>query len=88
MKIHEAPHGINVVVETNQNAVYIGRYDETNGFTVLMHDVDVHELADGEDAEQYIKNTAKYGIAVTHKDFTFETSAITNVRLLGDVPKD
>ena len=88
MNIHEAPHGINLVVETNQNLVYIGRFDETNGFTALMRDVDAHTLAEGEDAEQYIRNTAKFGIAVNQKDVTFETAAITKVRLLGDISKD
>lgn len=87
MKIHEAPHGINLVVETDRNVLYIGRFDETNGFTVLMHDVDVHRLAQGEDAEQYIRNTAKYGVAVNEKDVSFDAAGITRVRLLGDVPK-
>jgi len=87
MKIHEAPHGINLVVETKENVVYIGRFDETNGFTVLMHDVDVHPLAGGEDAEQYIRTAAKYGVAVNQKDVSFDTSGITRVRVLGDIPK-
>ena len=87
MKIHEAPHGINLVVETDRNVLYIGRFDETNGFTVLMHDVDVHRLGQGEDAEQYIRNTAKYGVAVNEKDVTFDAARITRVRLLGDIPK-
>jgi hypothetical protein len=87
MKIHEAPHGINLVVETSAGLLYIGRFDETNGFRVLMHDVDVHRLAPGEDAEAYVRNTAKYGVAVTDKDVSFDASTITRVRLLGDVPK-
>lgn len=88
MKIHEAPHGINLVVETSADVVYIGRFDETNGFTVLMHDADVHQLAEDEDAEEHIKTSAKYGIAVSHKDVTFDANTVTRVRLLGDIPKD
>jgi len=88
MKIHEAPHGINLVVETDKNVLYIGRFDETNGFEVLMHDADVHTLESGEDAEAYIQQAAKYGVAVTHRDVTFDTAGITRVRLLGDIPKD
>lgn len=88
MKIHEAPHGINLVVETSADVVYIGRFDETNGFTVLMHDADVHQLAEGEDAEEHIKTSAKYGIAVSHRDVTFDANTVTRVRLLGDIPKD
>ena len=88
MNIHEAPHGINLVVETDRNLVYIGRFDETNGFQVLMHDADVHEVAEGEDTEAYIKSVAKYGIAVNHRDVSFDAMGITRVRLLGDIPKD
>jgi hypothetical protein len=87
MKIHEAPHGINLVVETDRNVLYIGRFDQTNGFSVLMHDVDVHSLAQGEDAEQYIRNTAKYGVAVNEKDVSFDAARITRVRVLGDIEK-
>jgi hypothetical protein len=88
MNIHEAPHGINLVVETDRNVLYIGRFDETNGFQVLMHDADVHELTPGEDAEVYVRTAAKYGVAVNHKDVRFDTAGITRVRLLGDVPKE
>jgi hypothetical protein len=88
MKIHEAPHGINLVVETDRDMLYIGRFDETNGFQVLMHDADVHPLEPGEDAEAYVRTAAKYGVAVTHKDVTFDAAGITRVRLLGDVPKE
>ncbi len=31
MQIHEAPHGINLVVET-PDTLYIGRFDQTDGF--------------------------------------------------------
>lgn len=88
MNIHEAPHGINLVVETDARVLYIGRFDETNGFQVLMHDADVHQLSEDEDAEAYIRTAAKYGVAVNHKDVTFDTTGITRVRLLGDVQKE
>ena len=38
--IMDAPHGINIVVECNDGTIYIGRFDESNGFEVLMHDCD------------------------------------------------
>ena len=88
MNIHEAPHGINVVIETKDQRVFIGRFDETNGFTALLHDADVHDVGEGEDAEEYIRNTAKYGVAVKHRDVTVDVPTIERVRLLGDIPKD
>ncbi|MCZ6596647.1 MAG: hypothetical protein O7B99_03310 [Planctomycetota bacterium] len=87
MNIREAPHGINLVVET-KDVIYVGRFDESNGFQVLMHDCDVHPLQEGEDTEEYIRNIAKYGVAVNHRDITFDAVGITRVRLLGDIAKD
>ena len=86
VEIHEAPHGINIVVDT-ERAIYIGRFDNTNGFEVLMHDCAVHQLEDGEDPEVYVKQTAKYGVAVDHKDVTFPTSIVKRVRILGDIER-
>ena len=87
MKIHEVPHGINVVIETEQGRVYIGRFDSTNGFTALLHDCDVHPVKPGEDGEAYIRETAKYGVDVNHKDVEVEVMGITRVRTLGEIPK-
>lgn len=84
MEIHEAPHGINIVVDT-ENSIYIGRFDNTNGFEVVMHDCAVHAITEGEDPEAFVKQTAKYGIPVEHKDFTFPTAGVKRVRILGDI---
>lgn len=88
MQIHEAPHGINVVIETHGPKLVIGRFDSTTGFTALLHDCDVHELAPGEDAEAYIRETAKYGVDVKERDVELEVSEIKRVRLLGQIPKE
>jgi len=87
MNIQDAPHGINVVIETNDARVLIGRFDSTNGFEALLHDCDVHALAAGEDSEAYIRNTAKYGVAVNAPDVHVDVGAIERVRLLGEIPK-
>jgi hypothetical protein len=87
MNIQDAPHGINLVIETNDARVVIGRFDETNGFTALLHDADVHTVESGEDAEAYIRNTAKYGVAVNAPSVQVDVGTIERVRLLGDIPK-
>lgn len=90
MKISEAPHGINLVVETRGPKgprLYIGRFDSTNGFQVVMHDCDVHDLAPGEDSEAYVRQTATYGIAVNQRDVGFEAASVQRVRVLGDIEK-
>ena len=87
MKIHEAPHGINVVVETHDRRVVIGRFDSTNGFTALLHDCDDKAFGPDEDPEPYIRETAKYGVDVKHRDLQLDVMQIARVRLLGDIPK-
>lgn len=87
MQIHEAPHGINLVVETDQ-IVYIGRFDSSNGFEVLMHDCCIHTIAEGEDTEVFVRQTAKFGIPVDQKDIKFDAHAVKRVRALGDIPKE
>lgn len=85
--IVNAPHGMNLVVETRGGIVYIGRFDESNGFEVLMHDVDVWEPAQGSDAEHWIRETATYGVDVKHRDYRFPATDVTRWRALGEVEK-
>jgi hypothetical protein len=85
--IQHAPHGINLVVETSGGRVYIGRFDSSNGFQVLMHDVDVYDPPAGTDPEPYIRETAKYGVDVKQKSVAFDAGSIRRWRALGDVPK-
>ena len=91
MDLRSAPHGINIVVETEDKRgkrVVIGRFDSTNAFEALLHDCDVHPLGPAEDAETYIRQTAKYGIAVNAKDATVDLMGVKRVRVLGEIPKD
>jgi hypothetical protein len=87
MQLTEAHHGINLVVETG-DTIYIGRFDNSNGFQVLMHDCSIHPIDGAEEAEEFVRNTAKYGVAVDQRDVVFDAAAIKRVRLLGDIPKD
>ena len=87
MQLTEAHHGINLVIET-PGKIYIGRFDNSNGFQVLMHDCSVHTTTSEEEAEEFVRNTAKYGVAVDERDVVFDAAAIQRVRVLGDIPKD
>lgn len=86
MNIAQAPHGINLVVETS-DMVYIGRFDQTNGFEVVMHDAATHSIHDENDTEGFIRQTAKYGVPVQHRDLVFPSNGIKRVRRLGDIIK-
>ncbi len=85
--IQEAPHGMNLVIETRGGKVYIGRFDMSNGFEVLMHDCDIFEPAEGADPEHWIRETATYGVDVKQRDLTFSASEVLSWRPLGDVEK-
>lgn len=84
--IAQAPHGINVVVQT-ADTVYIGRLGKLLGDQVNMHHAAVFQVADGEDPEPLIRQTARYGVPVEHVELAFENLGITRIRKLGDVPK-
>lgn len=87
VRIQDAPHGVNVVVETRGVRVYIGRYDSASAFTALLHDCDVHDFGPGEDRERYIREAATYGIDVRQRDVSVEVAQVTRVRLLGEIEK-
>lgn len=87
MNIQDAPHGINVVVETASGRVYIGRFDSANGFTALLHDCDVRDLPDMHSREQHIRESATYGIDVRERDTQVDVLQVTRVRLLRDIQK-
>ena len=86
MNIAQAPHGINLVVETPE-MIYIGRFDESNGFEVLLHDADVFDPASGDDPEHWKRETATYGVDVKHRDLRFPAAGIKGWVALGDVEK-
>jgi hypothetical protein len=85
--IQQAPHGSNLVIETKTGRVFIGRFDSSNGFQVLMHDCDVYDPPAGTNPEDYIRETAKYGVDVKQRDVTVDALSITRWRLLGEIPK-
>lgn len=85
--IHQAPHGLNLVIETKSGRIVIGRFDSTNGFQVVMHDVDVYDPPSGTDPEHYIRESATYGVDVKQRDFTFEAAQVVRWRKLGEIQK-
>lgn len=86
MNITQAPHGINVVVET-EGTVYIGRLGKLSGDQVNMHHAAVFQVAACENPEDLIRRTARYGVPVEHIELAFGSGDIRRIRKLGDVPK-
>lgn len=86
MDIAQAPHGINLVVETD-NAVYIGRMGKPEGDKVRMHHAATFNVNPDQSPEALIRETAKYGVPVAHLDLVFAPIGIRRIRKLGDIPK-
>ena len=87
MRIQDAPHGMNVVIETQTGQIVIGRFDSTNGFSAVLHDCDVMVFEPGLAAEAFVQETATYGVDVKHRDFELDVASIRRVRMLKDIPK-
>ncbi len=86
-RIHDAPHGLNLVIETRSGRVILGRFDSASAFQVLVHDCDIYDPPPGTDPEPYIRETATYGVDVKQRDFSFAVADVVRWRRLGDVPK-
>ncbi len=85
--IAHAPHGMNLVVEMTDGAVVIGRFDESNGFEVLMHDVDLWQSSQEGDRDHWIRETATYGVDVKERDWKFPANSVKGWTPLGQVEK-
>jgi DNA-directed RNA polymerase subunit E'/Rpb7 len=85
--IMNAPHGMNLVIECKSGTVVIGRFDESNGFEVIMHDVDIWEPKQGEVAAPWIRETATYGVDVKQRNFKFAALDVVKWTPLGDIEK-
>jgi hypothetical protein len=79
-------HGITVVVDTKDAAVYIGRCWEMNDQEIVLLDVDEHENGrDGLSKEEFIRQAAKVGVWKKHDRVVVPRSAVASVVRLGDV---
>lgn len=86
MDISQAPHGINLVVET-QNMVYIGRFDRIADEEVRLQHASMHRVVDEEEGQSIIREAAKFGVPVQHNELAFPSRGIFRVRRLGDIVK-
>lgn len=84
-----APHGMNLVVECTDGSAVIGRFDESNGFEVTMHDVDLWAEGQGtpEEREQWMRQTATYGVAVKERDHRFSARLVERWRPLSEIER-
>ena len=82
---HAELHGITVVIETRGSLTYVGRYDSEDERGVLMLDVGVHDAAaGGTSREDYVRNSARFGIRSDHKHLVVPADQVIRITRLGE----
>lgn len=78
-------HGLTVVVDTPGSRIYIGRYDFEDEEKLVLNDVEVKDLASGEDKSAYLARSAKYGVFVNTDRVKVPRADIVSVRRLSEI---
>lgn len=86
MDIRSAPHGQTLVIE-KADAVYVGRFDSTNGFQVFLHDAALRKTVPGAARDAWLAEVATFGVPVEERDLIVDADGIQSVRLLRDVAR-
>jgi hypothetical protein len=80
---HSELHGVTVVLETNGSQTYVGRYDSEDERGVHMLDVGVHDAtAGGGSKEEYVRQSAKFGIRTDHKHLVVPAAHVARITRL------
>ena len=85
---HDELHGYTVVINTSVGETYVGRWHHEEDGRILLNDVALHVDDQGDQSqEEFIKQTALWGVQVTHPQALVERKTVTDVKRLGDVAK-
>ena len=86
---HSDLHGVTVVVETDAEAVFVGRYHEETAAGILLHDVAEHrELAGGPTREEFLQRTLKFGVRAAHRSLMVPAGTVRRMARLVDWGRD
>jgi hypothetical protein len=79
-------HGITVVVDTNSDAVYVGRCDDMDDHQVILLDADVHRSEESDQSkEDWVRRAAEFGVWKKFDRLVIPRSDVVSVRRLGDL---
>ena len=79
---HSELHGITVVLETNGDAVFVGRYHEETAQGVLLHDV--AEQRDPASRAEFLRKTLKFGVRAEQRHVVVPTAEVRRIVKLVD----
>jgi hypothetical protein len=82
---HAELHGVTVVLETHGSRTYVGRYDSEDERGVHMLDVGIHEPSADLTKEEYLRNSAKFGIRTDHKHLVIPANQVARITRLGEM---
>jgi hypothetical protein len=82
---HSELHGTTVVVETEGERTYVGRYDSEDERGVHMLDVGVHDRAANVSKEEYLRKSLKFGVRSEHKHVVVPANQVTRIIRLSEL---
>jgi hypothetical protein len=82
---HSELHGITVVVETESERTYVGRYDSEDEQGVHMLDVGIHDRAAAVSKDEYLSKSLKFGVRSEHKHLVVPANQVTRITRLAEV---
>ncbi|MAE27486.1 MAG: hypothetical protein QF615_07385 [Planctomycetota bacterium] len=83
--INDAPHGITLVLDTTDGKIVIGRFDCSDGREALLHDCATFEPGSGQSPEEWVIETATYGVDAQHRDYRVPVDSVRRWRKLCEV---
>jgi hypothetical protein len=82
---HPELHGVTVVVETEGERTYVGRYDSEDERGVHMLDVGVHDRSEDVSKEEYLRKSLKFGVRSEHKHVVVPANQVTRIIRLSEL---
>jgi hypothetical protein len=83
---HEALHGVTVVLDTSAGRTIVGRYHDTEGGRMRLHEVAVHDPAASElPREEWLRRTLTFGVRAEHKFLAVPADEVTKITPLGEL---
>ncbi len=80
---HSELHGITVVLEAGDEALYVGRYHEETAAGVLLHDVaEYRPGADAGSRDDFLRRTLKFGVRASRKHVVVPVAQVRRISRL------
>ena len=78
-------HGITVVVDTADDALWVGRCHDEDGQRVILLDADVHQSGSEASRDDWLTKACRFGVWARHKSVVIPREQVVSLRRLGDV---